>query len=815
MIKSLRKVTYYLGKLLLATLNRLVMDFTKKYWSEGEFKTKSGDPYSGYVGILDGDGYIYDTEEKLVKNDSYKTQVNASEYFFDRILDEEIRLPYQKNDVTFAANDFLSSSILKNIITKLQKNNDYIFRNTIISNTLVPNSQECFILATRENYYYNFVGQSGNEYEAATESNIQDIRNGFVINRNSASITTEESYPLMLGETAQEKYKDYYKVPNTIRKESLQNGTLKLYNLAEKKTTKTSLDSTFYPQIDKETGERKEPLYNFNDITHSEIIIKKIEDVGGVKKINLLVFLLFKTKILIFQYPLFIKDNKITQGEYPEISFSEGSNDILVLDKTDPFNKSSLKFLGLKDIEIHGNYMYLVDETLNMVLRYDIAYLLNDDSDSWYNTKSIRLLDLLQGDGTVNDEIYFNSPVSVAVDDNFIYIADQGNNCVKKYSSSFDYVATLRNGKFADHTIGSIAISPYSMSLEDGTVLSPGTLWIFSTTGTHMWITVMDGTNVAYSRQIDKIELLEDRYTWDEEFKSVKFSFSHSNYYYISTTKRVYKLHLSKPFYPFASLSYYKQRSLLSTMVWSAVPYPWHTLPDGTTDENVKITWAYRPQKTSAEILDNRAFCLCGNDSTTLIENSNSQEQFNGDIIFHIGNLYDQYSVDTYIKRNNVSFDQIPTEELAKMVKCSGLFLYLEQPTFISSVSNDSIPCYTTEDIQKIPDDEYVNPVTFNAHIYKLVYNLVNLKNIIIGTFQGAYNMDNIMVYDQIILDDFFQQLRIENNDDLLVHDNELASIIINRIFEKIFDLQDTILSHMKAKYIATPSFSNNTFRTI
>ena len=358
------------------------MQFSKKYWSEGEFKTQSGEAYSGYVGILDGDGYIYDTEEKLIKGDSYKTQVNSSEYFFDRILDEEIRLPYQKNDVRFAANDFLSSSILKNIITKLQKNNDYIFRNAIISNTLVPNSQECFILATRENAYYTFLGKSGEEYDVVTDNNLQDIKEGFVINKNSASITTEEDYPLSVGEKAQEIYSDYYRVPAVVKHTSLQDGTLKLYNLSEKKTTKTSLDGTFYPQVDAITGEVKQPLHNFNDITHSEIIIKKIEDVGGIKKVHLLIFLLFKTKLVVFQYPLFIKDNKIAQGEYPEVNFSEGTGDILILDRTDPFNKSSLAFLGLKDIEIHGNYMYLVDETLNMVLRYDIDYLLNDDSES-------------------------------------------------------------------------------------------------------------------------------------------------------------------------------------------------------------------------------------------------------------------------------------------------------------------------------------------------------------------------------------------------------------------------------------------------
>ena len=39
--------------------------------------------------------------------------------------------------------------------------------------------------------------------------------------------------------------------------------------------------------------------------------------------------------------------------------------------------------------------MYLVDETLNMVLRYDISFLRNEQGVSSWNVKNIRLLDNL------------------------------------------------------------------------------------------------------------------------------------------------------------------------------------------------------------------------------------------------------------------------------------------------------------------------------------------------------------------------------------------------------------------------------------
>lgn len=790
------------------------MIFEKKYWSSNEFKRKSGEPYTGYVGILDRVGYIYDTEEELEKIDSWKTQINSSHYFYDRILDEEIELPYKKSDIQFSANDFLTSSTLRNIILKLQENNDYIFRNAIISNTLLPYNSDCHVLATYNDPIYSFVGADGKLYERVTNENKQTITEGFV-QSESDNLQSSKEYTLTVGETAKASYPNYFRYPKVQTNYKLKSGVLHQYNLSNQTRTRTALDPVFYPQVDSK-GNVTDALYNFNDLVHCEITIRKVEGIPGqddARVLHMMVFFLFKNKLVIFPYNYY---QGATNPNPTEVDFNKGSKDILVFETVDPNNKNAIKFLGLKDIELHGNYMYLVDEKLNMVLRYDITYLLNDESEIGFSLASIRLIDNLSGDGSVNDNIYFNQPVSIAIDDDWIYVADKGNKCIKKYSSSFDYEATLRNGQFANQNIEAISVNPYAPTLDDGTKLDPGSLWVFSTSGSGLFVSIISGNKTVYHRQIEKIQLLKDQYTWDEEFKSVKFSFTNSNYYYISTTKRVYKLHLSKPAYPFASLSYFKQRSLLSTMVWNQVPYPWHILPSGELDEDVNVTWSYRPQKTSAEVLDNRGFCVCGVDSSLVTgENKNTQEQFDGDLILHIGNFYDQSLVDTYIKREGCTFYEIPTTELAKMVKCSGIFLYVEPCTFIESVSNPYVACYIKEDLQFIDPDEYVNPITFNAHIYKVIYNMINLKNILIGTFQGAYNIDNIMVFDQLIFDNFFQQLKIENNYDFFVYGNEPVSIIVNRVFENVWDLQYQILEHIKAKYISTPSFQNNTFRII
>jgi hypothetical protein len=152
---------------------------------------------------------------------------------------------------------------------------------------------------------------------------------------------------------------------------------------------------------------------------------------------------------------------------------------------------------------------------------------------------------------------------------------------------------------------------------------------------------------------------------------------------------------------------------------------------------------------------------------------------------------------------------------LADCINQTGVFLYTEPTSFITSLTNLTFPIYLTEELQNISSYEYVNSETFNKIVYKMAYNLVNLKNNLIGRFWGAYNIDGLMVYDQMEFDDFYQQLRLENIDDLFVHDNEQVSIMINRIFEKIYDVQERLLEHMEAKYRAISSFTNNSFRII
>lgn len=208
-------------------------------------------------------------------------------------------------------------------------------------------------------------------------------------------------YPLKRGDKPKNKYASrWYKIPNVEYQIDYTEGNMKRYDLSAQKKTITALDPTFYPQV-LEDGTRTTPKFNFHDIVNAEIIVTDVgmqdivissdgvkpfylqdelkdgEEVRTVKRVRMLIFIEFKTKVVVMRYVYYPDDFYCNKWLGEDISFKEGTKDIIVLDTVDPANKNSLAFLRLKDIRIRGNYMFLVDEELNMVLRYDISYLRN------------------------------------------------------------------------------------------------------------------------------------------------------------------------------------------------------------------------------------------------------------------------------------------------------------------------------------------------------------------------------------------------------------------------------------------------------
>lgn len=595
-------------------------------------------------------------------------------------------------------------------------------------------------------------------------------------------------------------------------------------------------------EITEEIGDK--PLHNFSEIQACDVLIKDVKKDANGHYADLLIFIAFKTKILI------LKTKHYITPEYKNFTVSESGNENILedmsleqklqdykdiyldlrkdglsfieLDTVNPDEYDSLKFLSIESIKVHKNMLYVVDSRLNMVLRYNINYLVSRDEDidstNTFNIKSIALIDTLQGDGDLKDKIYFNKPYCIDVDDDRAYIVDRNNNCVKVYSSSLNFIKILKNGFYASHDIQAVGINPFKCTIK-GIDIKEQSVWIVSSLSNRIFVSVLEDDEVKYYGQIEDISLVENKYSWKEEIRSIKFSETNSNYYYLATNKRIYKFHVSNPLYPYASISYFKQRSLISSMMWSSMNYPWNKIPSlyaQVTDDinkNNEITWGYVPPVTSAEILDNKCFALAAY--------SDNANKFEGDIIFHYGILYDDNKVRDYIKNNENSYDKkqftfndIPSSTLATFIKSSLMTLYREPASYVSSVADPYMKIFEDKIVAQL-DNDYINALTFNKLLYSVIHNLLKIKNLLVGKFRAATNLDNVLVYDNLLLDDFFNNLQLKNHADYFTHDNEVVSIVINRVFENIYDLQEKILEEMQTTFMSTQSFVNNSSRII
>lgn len=106
------------------------MEYTKKFWNDSTFSSIS----NSYIGISEGEAYDYYSGKKIESiNKNYYTNLLLSNKNFYRDFNTKLELPYKKSDVQLASNDFLYSSIINDIVNKLQLNNQYIYQNSIIA----------------------------------------------------------------------------------------------------------------------------------------------------------------------------------------------------------------------------------------------------------------------------------------------------------------------------------------------------------------------------------------------------------------------------------------------------------------------------------------------------------------------------------------------------------------------------------------------------------------------------------------------------------------------------------------------------------
>lgn len=567
--------------------------------------------------------------------------------------------------------------------------------------------------------------------------------------------------------------------------------------------------------------------FDLFDLNCSDIVVTGVGTYNGGKVAKLLLVLGFKDKI-VFVRTLHSPDNTTLSdlkfGD--EINFIENwrpskddedeeedkeekeeeekprNRDIIVLNRIEPLNKNSVKFLNVQDVKIEGDYLFVVDNKLNTLIKYDISQLLHGTTMNQWNVNNIQIVDSIQG-SVMNSSVYFKNPSGVAISNDAVYLADRGNNVVKKYTTSLDFIKTLKCGKFATQEIKSITTNPNSFKLEDGTLVESGSVWVLSKTTNHAYITIISNDKVILSKQIHGLTLRDE--VFEEDILKICFSSSDSNYYYIVTNKRTLKAHASRPTIVFGIIDIFRDSKVVANKVWKKTAFSW--------GGRFTSVWGMSPEEylglQNAYI--NKCFCVCGCDSSLAT-------QFNGDIVFSVTLSLNKLNASKTIESQKVkSLHDLPNYLKTECLQGCFFLFYTAKHTFRSTLSNINFSCYDNDDITEINDSEYIDTITLNKTLYKIAFNLVSFKNLLNGRFWGYYDEYGLMKQDKIVQDTIFKSIKVDSSNDsknFFVHANEPNTIIINRTFECIWNIQNQICHFLNVVH-KTASTTNNQVHTI
>jgi len=232
--------------------------------------------------------------------------------------------------------------------------------------------------------------------------------------------------------------------------------------------------------------------------------------------------------------------------------------------------------------------------------------------------------------------------------------------------------------------------------------------------------------------------ILKETLTNGENVIEISFSSNDSNYWYMTTTNFIYKKLVNKP-----------QNSI-----------------GAYNGDRIFLFYTYKWNYAT--------FVYSGAD---LIWNSDTNRT----------SSYDKFiGITCYPSEQN--FDRV------YMFKYGRFYEYDEPNSFLSILNFFNKDNYSIENIS-LSNKEFVQPAVYNKEIYKIISNLLAVKNNIVGKYYGSYDLNGayrLEGFNYLInLDKFV----IKNIKNFIVHQNESVNYFtVNRTLQKLFNLQKTLL---------------------
>jgi hypothetical protein len=142
--------------------------------------------------------------------------------------------------------------------------------------------------------------------------------------------------------------------------------------------------------------------------------------------------------------------------------------------------------------------------------------------------------------------------------------------------------------------------------------------------------------------------------------------------------------------------------------------------------------------------------------------------------------------------------------------------LLQERTDYLTVLRDDNVPYYNYNRI-KFNSNEYNQSFVINKEFYKIFSNIIQFKNTLRGRFYAEFNdYGDILYKDYIYLtDEEINTLNVELEFNSFINDNELVQPnVINRLFKKIYEFQEKILSLSQVKLKNLKTYIDFTSKT-
>ena len=467
------------------------------------------------------------------------------------------------------------------------------------------------------------------------------------------------------------------------------------------------------------------------------------KDLGDIKNFVVTNYIEDESKSVIFAY---------TDTKFISMSCSDAGFNVI---EVSPYyqtrtSENTLTFASIGGMATVGTYLFITDTGNDTIIKYDIAGYINSDT-VLANKRNI--IELIGGRGNTKDKLLFNAPKEITANNNNIIVHDSANYVFKVYDLDFNYITSIGGISLRTESFAAIEYNKLLDVLYVVTVTKNNTVKLY----------IID--NDCY--EISETYTLDTKLQPGEEIRNIEFSLNDSNYFYLCTSYSIYKLLVNKPNFAFGKYS----SDLLFTNVVAT------TLP-ATIDSN--NLWNYVNVKfKKADFLWNT-----GTDHTCFNSISSGSD-------ITTSTIYNDNFKGFRITPQSTNSDRV-------FIITEGRIYFFNESNNLNSVLKlDNFTNFGNTFTLK--GNEYIQGSTLNKEFYKIIRDILELKNNIKGRFTGSYDSTNVFIYSTYNYNIDLTEIFNTTTNEYFIHDNEKNILgVFNRVITQMYNLQQGLIDLTK-----------------